>query len=289
MSIDKDVVYGTVGSRALKADIYRPEGEGVPTRTAVVMIHGGGWVFGERGMMAPLASQLAAKGFLAIAAEYRLVPEAPWPAQRDDVIAAVRWAADHAAQLGIDVERIVVLGSSAGGQLAMLAAAALRETPRVAAVISLFTPGELTIGPMPAKGLFDATPLLGPGASEEALRAASPLHRITADFPPVFLLHGGEDWLIDPVSSLRLYENLVRLGVPAELHIVARAHHEFAAEPGMADPMTSEIAHFLNRVLVEPERWAAQSRASNIFAQGPEALQAMVAQMMKQPEEAAEN
>ena len=282
MSTEKDVVYGSADGRELKADLYRPEGGSVPTKTAVLLVHGGGWVFGERGMMAPLASQLAAKGFLAIAPEYRLVPEAPWPAQLDDIKAAVRWTAENAKRLGIEQDRIVVLGNSAGGQLALLAAAALRNEKHVAAVISLFAASELSVGGQPAKGAFDATPLLGPDAREGAIHAASPLHLVKADFPPVLLLHGGADWLIDPVASLKLYEKLTELGVAAELHIVAGAHHEFAGEPGMTGPVASEIALFLDRMVVAPERWAGEAKATNIFAQGPEALQALMAQMAQQ-------
>ncbi len=282
MSVEKDVVFHTVAGRELKADLYRPEGNNVPTRTAVLVVHGGGWILGHRSMTEALASRFAAEGFLAVAVEYRLVQEARWPAQLDDVISAVRWTADNAERLGIDRGRIVVAGSSAGGQLAMLAAAALRKEPRVAAVISLFTASELTVDSNPAKGLLDASVLLGSDATEAAVRAASPLYQLTADFPPVFLLHGGADWLIDPVASVRVYDKLVSLGVPAELHIVARALHEFIGEPGMTAPMVSEIALFLNRVLIDPERWVADSNASNIFAQGPEVLKAMMAQMTEQ-------
>ena len=280
MSIEHDVVYHTVNGRELKADLYRPEGSTVPTRTAVVLVHGGGWIVGDRHMMEGIASQFAAKGFLAVAVEYRLVREAHWPAQLDDVTAAVRWTADNAARLGIDADRIVLAGGSAGGHLALMAAASLRAKPRVAAVLSLFAASELTVDPTPAKGQFNAALLLGPDANEAVLRAASPLHQITADFPPVFLLHGARDWMIDPAASLRVYEKLVGLGVPAELHIVAGALHEFIGEPGMTGPMVSEMALFLNRLLVEPDRWAAETEASNLFAKGPEVVQAMMAQLL---------
>lgn len=282
MSLEKDVVYHAVGSRELKLDLYRPDGGAVPTRAAVVLVHGGGWAMGDRAMMAPIATQFAAKGFLAVAVEYRLVPEAPWPAQRDDVMAAMRWVADNADRLGIDADRIAILGNSAGAHLAMLAQAGLGGAPRAAAIISLFGVSELGLNPKPGSGLFDAAMLLGPAASDEAIRAASPLHQLTSDFPPVFLLHGGADWLVDPSASVRVYQKLVGLGVPAELHIVTGAHHEFVSEPGMTGPMVSEMALFLDRAVIQPDRWSADARDANIFAQGPEAVQAMIAQMAEQ-------
>jgi len=285
MSMQQDVVYHTVNGRELRADLYRPEGGGVPTRTAVVLMHGGGWILGDRHMMEPLGKALAAQGFLGVAVEYRLVREAAWPAQLDDVVAAVHWLADNAERLGIDRNRIVVGGASAGGQLAMMAAASLRDKPRVAAVLSLFTASELTVDPVPARGQFGAATLLGEDASDALVRAASPLHQVSADFPPVYLLHGGADWMIDPVSSVRLYGRLVELGVPAELHIVAGALHEFTSEPGMTAPMVAEIALFLNRLVVEPDRWEAETQASNLFAKGPEAVHALMAQLLEQKED----
>lgn len=282
MPIEMDVVCNTVNGRELKADLYTPEGGGVPTRTAVVLIHGGGWIAGEKGMIAPVATQLAKHGFLAIAIEYRLVRESPWPAQLDDVVAAVQWVADNAGRLGIDADRIVLGGASAGGHLALMATKALGGKGRIAAVLSLFSASELTLDQPAPRGMFGAPQLVGPEASAEALRAASPLYQVNADFPPVFLLHGGADWMIDPLASIKLYQRLVELGVTVELHIVADAIHEFIEEPGMTGPMVAEIALFLSRVLVDPGKWAEESKASNLFAKGPEAVMALMQQLLAQ-------
>ena len=282
MSVEKDVVYHSVNGRDLKVDLYKPEGGSVPTKTAVVLIHGGGWILGEKGMMTPLASQFAAQGFLAAAVEYRLVREAAWPAQLEDVTTAVRWVADNAADLGIDADHIVVAGASAGGHLALMAAAELNKESKVAAVLSLFSASELTVSEVPEKGKFNAAMLLGPDASDDVVKAASPYYQVSEGFPPTFVLHGTKDWLIDPVASLRLYEKLNDLGVTAELHMVANAIHEFIEEPGMTGPMVSEIALFLNRVVIDPAKWAAETEEHNLFAKGPEALQALMAQMLEQ-------
>lgn len=282
MPVENDVVYNSGADRELKLDLYRPEGGEVSSRTAILLVHGGGWILGERGMMAPLASEFANQGFLAATVEYRLVREAAWPAQLEDVIAAVQWVAENAQRLGVDADRIVLAGASAGGHLALMAAERLRDQGLVAAVISLFSASELTVDPQPAKGQFGAAMLLGEDASQDALQAASPLYQVSAGFPPTFLLHGGSDWMIDPAASLRLYQKLVDLGVTAELHIVAGALHEFVEEPGLKGPMVSEIALFLSRVLIEPERWAKETEESNLFAKGPEVVQALMAQMLAQ-------
>lgn len=280
MAVEKDVVCNTVGGRELRVDLYRPEGGSVPTRTAVLLVHGGGWMVGDRAMMGALGAEFAGRGFLAVAVEYRLVKEAPWPAQRDDVVAAARWVAENAATLGIDADRIVIAGASAGGHLALMATAALGGKAKVAAVVSLFSASELSNENPPPKGAFMGAALVGPEAGAEALRAVSPLHQVNADFPPVFILHGAADWLIDPQASLNLYHKLVGLGVKAELHIVADAIHEFIEEPSMTGPMVAEIALFLDRLVIDPQRWIDESNASNLFAKGPEFVMGLMQQAM---------
>jgi acetyl esterase len=101
--------------------IYRPrEAQG-----AVIWLHGGGWMMGNLNTEHPWASRVAeGAGAVVISVEYRLAPENPFPAALDDVYAVLTWTAKHAAELGIDPERIAVGGHSAGGNLA--AAVALR-------------------------------------------------------------------------------------------------------------------------------------------------------------------
>lgn len=282
MTVKQDATYASRDGRDLKLDILRPEGGDVPTRTAVILVHGGGWIAGERGMIAPLAQQFAERGYLAITPEYRLVREAAWPAQLDDVVAAAEWVAAHAADLGIDADRIVIGGSSAGGHLALMATAKLGGKARVAAVLSLFSASELTLEQPAPKGAFGAVQLVGPEAGEAELKAASPLYQVDGGFPPVFILHGGGDWMIDPQASLNLYQRLVDLGVTAELHIVAGGLHEFVEEPGMRGPMVSEMALFIDRLVLNPDRWAAESDEHNLFAKGPEAVMALMKQMLEQ-------
>ncbi|EHJ59560.1 hypothetical protein NSU_3443 [Novosphingobium pentaromativorans US6-1] len=276
-----DIVYGGTAERELKLDTYAPQEGGSAARTAIVLIHGGGWMTGARGMMAPLASALTEKGFVVVAPEYRLVPESPWPAQIDDIVSAVRWVSENADKLGVAKDRIVLAGGSAGGHLALLATARLRGEVPVAAVLSLFAASALSTDERPAKGLFNGTMLVGPAPAAEALSAANPIDQISADFPPVFLLHGTADWLIDPLASVNLYNKLVELGVTAELHLVAKANHEFIGEPSMMKPMVAEIALFLDRIVLDPQRYVDEAMETNLFAKGPEAFRAMMAQMAK--------
>ncbi|WP_240659635.1 alpha/beta hydrolase [Streptomyces sp. WAC 01529] len=104
------------------------------SRGALIWLHGGGWVMGDVDTEHPLAARLAtASGAVVISVGYRLAPENPFPAAPDDAYAVLVWAAEHAAELGIDADRIAVGGHSAGGGLA--AAVALRardeQGPRI--------------------------------------------------------------------------------------------------------------------------------------------------------------
>ena len=105
VNIRKDVVYGSGGGRDLRCDIYSPAEAG-PARPGVLLVHGGAWRGGERGIMAGYGTRLAAQGFVGVACEYRLTPESPWPAHIEDVKAALRWMRANAHELGVDSTKI---------------------------------------------------------------------------------------------------------------------------------------------------------------------------------------
>ncbi|MCH5326670.1 MAG: alpha/beta hydrolase [Duncaniella sp.] len=119
----RDVVYSTLpdtpyGKRDLHVDIFRPDTDEV--LPALLMFHGGGWNSGDKTLEIPMAKMIAAQGYVTIPVEYRLIPEAVYPAGLNDAKTAVRWARANAEKYGIDPDRIAVSGTSAGAQLATL-------------------------------------------------------------------------------------------------------------------------------------------------------------------------
>jgi len=104
--------------RKLKLNIYRPDD--AKNYPAMLMVHGGGWNSGNMSLQIPMAQQIAAKGYVTIPVEYRLSPEAIYPAAVHDLKAAVRWVRENASKYGINADQIAISGCSAGGQLAML-------------------------------------------------------------------------------------------------------------------------------------------------------------------------
>ena len=182
-------------------------------RPALVVLHGGGWVAGGRSDLADFVTQQLERGWYVVAVGYRLAPAHIHPAPDEDVDRALRWLTATGTALGIDPASLVLLGTSAGGQLALTQAAdpgrfvaddlpiGLAATaPAVAGVVGVAAPGDLvalyaqTSGPAPAAvGSY-----LGcAGAcTEEALRAASPITMVRPTPPPALLLYGELDPLV---------------------------------------------------------------------------------------------
>lgn len=116
--VHQGIFFSETNERKLRLDIYYPKEESNTKRTAIIFLHGGGWRSGNKEMHGALLQRLAARGFVCIAPEYRLSTEALYPAGVYDVKTAIRWARKNAGEYSIDVNRIVVAGHSAGGELA---------------------------------------------------------------------------------------------------------------------------------------------------------------------------
>ena len=270
IDIEKDVVYGDAGERPLKLDIYRPR---APNRAAVLLVHGGGWSRGSKDMLGPAATALAEQGFVVLAQEYRLTGEAPFPANIHDVKRAIRWAKQHAGELGFDPERLCLEGHSAGAHLVLLAAGTpddARLAPpeglggvsqRVAAVCAIYPPTLFHMGEARPSGALPARVLPGADVSEEAAALASPIEHVTPDYPPTMLLHGDADKVVPVSASRRFEERLRAVGGKVDLHVYAGLPHGFANHPEIRPAMMSMIGGFFRRWAIAPE----------VFAQAPAA------------------
>lgn len=116
----EDMVYRKLGNRALHLDLFYPKKDSEKTYPGIVLIHGGGWRTGDKSLAIPMAQQLAARGYVTVAVEYRLSLETPYPAAVHDIKAAIRWLRAQSGSVPLDTSKIAVYGTSAGGQLAAL-------------------------------------------------------------------------------------------------------------------------------------------------------------------------
>jgi acetyl esterase/lipase len=265
-------IYAVRNGQELELDAFHPNGD---AKATVIVLHGGGWRVGSKDWMADVARALAGHGLLALSTQYRLLGEAPWPAQIADVKSAIRWVRRNAGRLGVAPDKIAVEGFSAGGHLALLAAGAARETAfdaegddgdaSVGAALAFFPPIEFQIGSQ-TPGITDATRLLGEAANSAAARLASPIHHVSAQFPPTCLLHGTSDRIVPHSTSQRMFDALSAAGLTVDLHLFAGHTHEFCELPSMLPQVQSIAASFLHRHLVDPEFYRNENLTLNKFA-----------------------
>src|ERR1041384_7944776 len=140
VEVQRDIEYARVGESRLALDAGIPQtADACP---AVIVVHGGGWVRGDRAIdVAPLLQPLSDAGFAWFSISYRLVNDVTqFGAGVEDVEAAVRFVKTHAAEYRIEPDRIALVGESAGGQLAAMAALTHDPAARVKAVVALYAP-----------------------------------------------------------------------------------------------------------------------------------------------------
>jgi len=211
-------------------------------RPAVVWMHGGGFVAGGAGIPAPLVAAAAEHGWLIVSVDYRLAPEAHYPAALNDNYAALRWVHDNAAALCVDRSRIAVGGASAGGgHAAMLALAARdrREVP-VAYQILIYPMLDDRTGstrPAPAgtghhvwtarSNRFGWSALLGqPAGTANVPAGVVPGRRSDlAGLPPAFIGAGTLDLFV--AEDIAYATALAAAGVKVDLAVVPAAYHAF--------------------------------------------------------------
>ena len=157
MKANLDVPYATDGTRQLLLDLFRPDFQ-EKELPAIVVVHGGGWLNGDKTKFRALAIELANRGYVTAAIEYRLGGEKLFPAGIHDCNAAVRFLRAHAQKYGIDPQRIGAVGGSAGGHLVGLMATGWQNkdlqgnggwanrTSRLQAAIVMAGPMEMTTG-----------------------------------------------------------------------------------------------------------------------------------------------
>jgi acetyl esterase/lipase len=211
-------IYSTVEGDPLSLDLYTPRTAKGPA-PGVIVIHGGGWRNGDSGELPGLNVYLAARGYLVASINYRLSPRARFPAAREDVKAAVAYLKDHAAELGLDPERLVLLGRSAGGQLALLVAYTI-DDPSIRGVVALYAPADLGYSyahpanrwVIDSRGLLEGYIGGPPDRFPAAYNTASPIRFVRPNSPPTLLIHGGRDELVSFEQSKRLEAELAESG-----------------------------------------------------------------------------
>jgi acetyl esterase/lipase len=264
---ENDVEYGRVNGKPLLLDVVRPDGKVTPPRPAVVFVHGGGWIIGDKSGVRPRVEEVARQGFVCFNINYRLAfgAENNWPAAVEDAQRAVRWVRANAARYGVDSNRIGAIGDSAGGHIVSFLGttdtinnsdpALAKFSSRAQCVVDLFGPTDLTedYSAKVAAGLSSndmVRQFLGgtPAQKPEAARAASPLWRVDAKSAPFLIFHGRLDVLVPPDHSERLHAALQKAGVESKLVMFENEGHGFKKKE-TRDKFAAETLAFLKKHL----------------------------------------
>ncbi len=252
-----NVVYGTPGGQSEAMDIYMPKADSA-SYPCVVLVHGGGWFFGDKSYYSTFATELANHGYVAASINYRMLPKWPYPAALDDTQLAVRFLRAHAAQYHINTREFGAVGDSAGGYLvAMLGLRGTRDkslplsnfSSRVQAVFDLYGPTDFTINPnspgLPKEGIAIVHAFLHATETQDPslYKSSSPITYVTPHAAPFLIVHGSSDQLVPFDQSVRLAKALFTDKDNVTLLAVAGAPHGFlnSQHPGIFEAMAARF------------------------------------------------
>jgi acetyl esterase/lipase len=208
----------------LKLDVWVPEKPSDAPLPVVVFFYGGGWVSGERADYGFVGRAFAARGFVTIIPDYRLVPNVRFPAFVEDGARAVRWVQENIARFGGDPARIHLAGHSAGAYIG-----AMLSLDRHYLANAGVKPGSIRAAAF-LSGPYDFYPFTeqrGRDALGQWPRPleTQPINFVRRDAPPMLLMHGTGDTLVMPRNSDRLAQALRNAGATADLKLYpARSH-----------------------------------------------------------------
>jgi acetyl esterase/lipase len=214
-----NIRYGELPRQSL--DVYVPDG--ARGRPIVVFWYGGMWVKGSKEQYRFVGAALANSGYVAVLPDYRLYPSARFPSFVDDGALAVKWAREHASELGGDPRSIFLMGHSAGGHLAATLALDERYLKKVGGDaswirgwIALSAPYELELRIPLLNAIFESSPKA----------QWQPIQLISSRAPPALLVHGLDDYMVHPKEAVDFDEMLQRAGVPVGCRLYIDTGHE---------------------------------------------------------------
>lgn len=225
----KDVEYGQVDGVHLTLDAHVPDGDG--PFAAAILVHGGGWVAGDKQQYITYIFQpLSDAGFAWFSINYRLAPQFKFPADADDVESAIRFVRANAAKYHVDPSRIALIGESAGGHLVSYVGARNQADSRVAAVVSMygvhdFVAAAVQWKPLPHE-LLDLFGITAVNAETVPLLIkASPVVYISKEMPPFLLMHGSKDEDVPYEQSVKMCYKMKKAGAHCDLITIEGAPH----------------------------------------------------------------
>ena len=269
----QNIEFAQAAGAPLYMDAVIPEGPG--PFPAAIIVHGGGWVGGDRRIdPGPLFGPLTHANIAWFSIDYRLSGNLEqFGAAIEDVHNAIRFVKAHAADYSIDPDRIALIGESAGGQLAAMAALDPMPGTRVKGVVALYAPTDLvalakdlTFVPKQVRDLLRDTPIENLFLTR--LGQLSPVGNIKPGAPPFLLIHGTADSLVPFSQSRAMCERMEAVGASCQLYPVQEGGHGIrwwdASQPREAELYKQAMVRWLKEKLATQVRdshtWQAVSR-----------------------------
>lgn len=253
----RDVEYSRVGGISLRLDASLPAS--VEPTPAAIIVHGGGWVRGDRRIdVEPLFKPLADANFAWFSIDYRLATDiTQFGVAVDDVEQAVRFVKAHAAEYNVDPTRVALIGESAGGQLAAMAALRAGPDASVKAMVALYTPTDLvslfehsTFIPAQIRDKVRGTPW--ESFVVAGLSQLSPIENVRREMPPFLFIHGTADSLVPFSQSTAMCARMKQVGATCEVYAVEGAGHGirwWASSSRVSGSYKTKMVHWLEQEL----------------------------------------
>lgn len=250
--IQTDIEYSQAKDANLFLDVSLPDGNG--PFAAAIIVHGGGWSSGNKQDIEFLFKPLNDANIAAFSVNYRLAPKNRWPACFDDVRQSIRWVKINAATFKVDPNRIAIIGYSAGGQLACLAAVTADKDTAVKAVVGLAPPTDLVLDSLRRgnistylMNLFDCNTL--DASSLQMIWESSPINHIKPGLPPFLLAHGTADKSVPYQQSLNFKSRLDEMDVKCDIITIKGAGHKINEWQDFDSGWIKKMTDWLNGVL----------------------------------------
>ncbi|PEQ03278.1 lipase [Bacillus wiedmannii] len=263
----ENVVYGkTTDGIELKMDVWpAKETSKNKLKPAVVLVHGGGWVSGDKGEASHWKQWLNDLGYTVFDVQYRMPPQAGWKDEVADIKSALGWVLQNADTYQIDPNKINVMGESAGGNLAMLAAYSMGEEQlpastnvpevHVNSVINMYGPADMTMfyNDNPSTNYVHGVmeEYIGGTVSQfpERYKLLSPINYIQDNTPPTITLLGTGDRIVPVEQGEMLDKELTMKNVAHEFYLLPDVDHGFDINPGSLSTQFAKerVTAFLQR------------------------------------------
>jgi acetyl esterase/lipase len=250
------VSYAKQANEDLTMDFYHATRPG--RRPCIVVIHGGSWCGGNSQQLPELNSELARQGFQVATINYRLAPKHISPAPVEDIKTAIEYLKHHAYELKIDTNNFILLGRSAGAQLAMVAAYTL-DIPGIRGVVNFYGPTDMIWGySMPVNSyIMDSKKVLedflgGPYSKvPQNYLSSSPVEVVSRKSVPTLIIHGENDALVDFEHSRRLVKKLSDNNIPHYLLSLPWATHgcDYTLNGPSGQLATYAVGYFAKHVI----------------------------------------